>query len=117
MQNAFNSGMLNLNERMTGQFNILSSKIDAQTTLINQQFCDLEKRAMQQTIDALREEKNALQSSALLQQQSANLIDQLRPCAKPAYPSCSPYQAYSWGQVFNGGNSCPCNNNGCCATA
>lgn len=40
------------------------------------------------------------------QAQSANLINELRPCPVPAYPSCSPYQVNSWGQC--GCNSC-CN--------
>ena len=31
------------------------------------------------------------------QAQSANLIAELRPCAKPAYITCSPYQARSFG--------------------
>lgn len=116
LQNAINSGLTANREQATSQFNILSAKIDAQSTLINQQFCDLEKRAMQDKIDTLREEKNALQNSALLQQQSQNLISQLRPCPVPAYPSCSPYQAYSWGQVFSGNGCCnnSCCNNGCC---
>lgn len=48
--------------------------------------------------------------------QTQNIVGQLRPTAVPAYPSCSPYQAYTWGQVFGGGccnNGCGCNN-GCC---
>lgn len=31
------------------------------------------------------------------QAQSANLINELRPCARPAYLTCSPYQATSYG--------------------
>lgn len=31
------------------------------------------------------------------QAQSANLINELRPCARPAYLTCSPYQAASYG--------------------
>lgn len=38
------------------------------------------------------------------QAQSANLIDQLRPCARPAYLTCSPYQANNYG--FNCGSCC-----------
>lgn len=58
----------------------------------------------------------ALTASALSQQQTQNIVGQLRPCPVPAYPSCSPYQSYTWGQVFGGGccnNGCGCNN-GCC---
>ena len=111
LQNSLNNGFNANRESATSQFNILSAKIDAQSVLLNERFCELEKREMQHTIDALREEKAALQSSALLQQQSQNLISQLRPCPIPAYPSCSPYQSYSWGQVM--GNGC-CNTNQCC---
>ena len=35
------------------------------------------------------------------QAQSANLINTLKPCPIPAYPSCSPYQTFGF--------------NGCCA--
>lgn len=103
------------------KFNILSSKIDTQTVLLNDKFCELEKRELQNKIDTLRQEKSTLETSALLQQQTQNLVNHLRPCAVPAYPSCSPYQSYSWGQVLGypyGYNNCGCNsccgcNNGC----
>lgn len=39
------------------------------------------------------------------QAQSAALVNELRPCPKPAYPSCSPYQVFGWGQC---GNGCGC---------
>lgn len=101
-------------EQATSRFNILSAKIDAQTTLINDKFCQLEMREMQNTINQLRDERSAYQASALTQQQTQNLINQLRPTPVPAYPSCSPYQTYGWGQAFYGGNyGCGCNN-GCC---
>ena len=112
LQNNINSGFTNSNERATSQFNVLSAKIDAQTNIINDKFCELEKREMQRQIDALRDEKNALQSSALLQQQTMNLVDQLKPCSRPCYLTCPPYQTYPSGNPF--GNSCCCNNNGCC---
>lgn len=40
------------------------------------------------------------------QSQSAALIQELRPCPVPAYPSCSPYQAFSWNQCLSGCNGC-----------
>lgn len=116
LQNNINQGLTNNREQETGHFNVLSAKIDAQTQMINDKFCQLEMREMQNTIAQLREEKAALTASALSQQQTQNIVGQLRPTAVPAYPSCSPYQAYSWGQVFGGGycnNGCGCNN-GCC---
>ena len=42
------------------QTNTLASKIDAQTALINDKFCQLEMREMQNKIDALREDKSTL---------------------------------------------------------
>lgn len=42
------------------------------------------------------------------QAQSANLINELRPCARPAYITCSPYQAASYPY---GNGYC---NSGCC---
>ena len=119
LQNTLNAGFNGNRESFTAAINALSDKVDAQTAYLTSQFCGLEKREMQNKIDALREEKAALQSSALLQQQSQNLINTLRPCPIPSYPSCSPYQAYNWGQFFGNGccnNSCnnSCNNN-CCA--
>ena len=119
LQNTLNAGFNGSRESFTAAINALSDKVDAQTAYLTSQFCGLEKREMQNKIDALREEKAALQSSALLQQQSQNLINTLRPCPIPSYPSCSPYQAYNWGQFFGNGccnNSCnnSCNNN-CCA--
>lgn len=38
------------------------------------------------------------------QAQSANIVDQLRPCPKPAYLTCSPYFAYNNG--FGGCGGC-----------
>lgn len=42
---------------------------------------------------ALRQEISALQLSAVIQQQTQNLVGQLLPRATPAYLTCSPYQA------------------------
>lgn len=102
LQNGLNQGLANNREQATSQFNILSAKLDAQTVMINDKFCQLEMREMQNTIAQLREEKATLTASALSQQQTQNIVGQLRPTAVPAYPSCSPYQAYTWGQVFGG---------------
>jgi hypothetical protein len=46
------------------KFNIIGSKIDAQTQIINDKFCQLEMREMQNKIEALRDEKQAYQLSA-----------------------------------------------------
>lgn len=55
------------------QTNVLGGKIDAQTTLINDKFCQLEMREMQNKIDALREEKSTL-INQLSQEHQTNAI-------------------------------------------
>lgn len=85
---------------------------DAQTQIINDKFCQLEMREMQNKIDTLRDEKNALQSSALLQQQTSNIVSQIRPCPVPAYLTCNPYgcngglNGYGYGYPYGYGDSC-----------
>ena len=44
------------------QTSFLGAKIDAQTTFLADKFCDLEKREMQNKIDALRESKSTLEA-------------------------------------------------------
>lgn len=94
------------------KFNILSQKLDANNAILLEKFNDLEKRELQNRNQDLRDRVQTLEFAASQQAQSANLINQLRPCPIPAYPSCSPYQAYNWGAYFNNGCGCGCNN-GC----
>lgn len=94
------------------QFNILGAKIDAQTQIINDKFCQLEMREMQNRINTLQQEKSALETSALLQQQTQNLVGQLKtPCPVPAYLTCNPNAPYGYGYGapygYNDGN-CGC---------
>lgn len=95
------------------KYSALSAQLAAQTQMINDKFCDLEKRELQNKIDSLSAEKTALETSALLQQQSQNLINQLRPCPVPAYLTCSPYTSinfpYGCYPYNNGCNGCGCN--------
>lgn len=98
------------------QFNIIGAKIDAQTQILAEKFCELEKREMQREIQQLRDERNGYQMSALTQQQTQNLVNTLRPCPIPAYLTCSPYAGMNYPFGYNGypyGNGdCGCNN-GC----
>lgn len=69
-----------------------------------------EMRELQREIQSLRDEKSAYQMSALSQQQTQTLVNQLRPCPIPAYITCNPFGCqsdnYPYG-VYNGG-SCGC---------
>lgn len=109
-QNAITSGFNNLSSENATRFNILGSKIDAQTQIINDKFCQLEMREMQNKIDALRDEKNALQTSAITQQQTQNIVNQIKPCPVPAYLTCNPYGCNGgftgYGYGYGYGDSC-----------
>jgi hypothetical protein len=98
------------------KFNIVGAKIDAQTQIINDKFCQLEMREMQNKIDILRDEKQALQLSASQQAQTANIVNQIRPCPVPAYLTCNPFgcqgglndYGYGYGYGYNNGCGCGC---------
>lgn len=78
------------------QFNIIGAKIDAQTTIINDKFCQLEMREMQNKIDTLRLENTNLALAASQQAQTANIVSQLRkPCPVPAYVVPNPNCCYN----------------------
>lgn len=75
---------------------------DATRALIN-------ANTMQALRDKIAEKDQMLQTAnfQLSQQaQSANLINELRPCAKPAYITCSPYQSQNYGYNFGCGCGC-----------
>lgn len=115
LQNAITSGFNSLLSDNATKFSIIGDKIDAQTQIINDKFCQLEMREMQNKIDNLRDEKNALQSSALLQQQTTNIVNQIRPCPVPAYLTCNPFgcngglNGYGYGYYGYGDNyGCGC---------
>lgn len=99
------------------QFNIISAKIDAQSAIINDKFCQLEMREMQNKIDALRQENSNLALAASQQAQTANIVGQLKaPCPVPSYivpnPNCCyggyPFMA-GFGAGYAAGDNCGCN--------
>lgn len=55
------------------------NKIDAQTTMINDKFCQLEMREMQNKIDSLRDEKLALQNNISQRAQNEYIASSLYP--------------------------------------
>lgn len=77
----------------------LKNAIAAQTTLINDKFCQLEMREMQNKIDSLRLENTNLALAASQAAQTANIVNQVRPAPTPAYVVANPY--------------CNCGYNGC----
>lgn len=101
-------------QNATANTNAIVAKLDAQTQLLNDRFCELEKREMQTTIQSLRDQLRGYELSASQQLQTRTIIDSVRPCPTPAYwvPNpfgcgCNNYGGYPYG--YNGG----CGNNGC----
>ena len=87
----------------------LKNAIAAQTNLINDKFCQLEMREMQNKIDALRQENSNLVLAASQQAQTASIINQVRPTPTPAYVVSNPYCNCGNIYPYNGcGNSCNC---------
>lgn len=84
LQNAITGGFNNLMTDNASKFNVIGAKIDAQTQMINDKFCQLEMREMQNKIDTLRAEKSALELGLSQSAQTANIVNQLRPCPVPA---------------------------------
>ena len=82
----------------------LKNAIAQQTTLINDKFCQLEMREMQNKIDALRQENSQLALAASQQAQTANIISQVRPTPTPAYVVANPY--CNCGSPYTNGCNC-----------
>lgn len=76
-----------------------------------------EFREIQREVNQLRDERTQYQMSALLQQQSQNLINTIRPCPVPSYQVCNPWgcngQFVGNGYPYGGNCGCCGNNNGC----
>lgn len=57
-------------------------------------------------LDAKNQELQTANFQLSQQAQNATLINELRPCAKPAYITCSPYQARTFGCGCGCGSDC-----------
>lgn len=117
LQNALNfvnssveRGFASTNYETAQQTCELKNAIAAQTQVINDKFCQLEMREMAREIQTLRDERNAYQLSASQQQQTQNLVNQLRPCPIPAYITCNPFgcQSDNYSYGYYGGGNCGC---------
>lgn len=113
LQNTMNQNFYAQQQSSNSQFNIIGAKIDAQTQIINDKFCQLEMREMQNKIDTLRQENTQLALAASQQAQTANIVSQLKaPCPQPAYvvpnPNCC-YGGFANPYGYNdGGCGCGC---------
>lgn len=65
------------------QTGIIGGKIDAQTQMINDRFCQLETRELQNKIDALREERSTLQGQISQANQTAQIQAYLASAVSP----------------------------------
>ena len=65
------------------QTNVLGGKIDAQTTFLSDKFCELEKREMQNKIDALREANSTLKGQIDNANQTAQITGYINSVVTP----------------------------------
>lgn len=86
----------------TSTRDIIDSQRDGTNAILN--FLTQEK------ISSLQAENAALTAQLSQNAQTRTLIDTLRPCPKPAYITCSPYQSI-YGVGYN--NNCGCGGCGC----
>lgn len=63
---------------------------------------------VQTEMENLRTELQSAQFQLSQNSQTRALIDQLQPCPKPAYLTCSPYQTYPSYGYYNNSNNCGC---------
>lgn len=85
----------------------LKNAIAAQTQVINDKFCQLEMREMQNKIDSLRQENTQLALAASQSAQTASIVNQIRPCPTPAYVVPNPFGCgCNYSYPFN--NNCGC---------
>ena len=114
--NALTSALNGVNNSVERGFSSVAYETANQTCAIKEMIQDstaqilagqraAEMREMQNKIDALRDERTALQLAASQQAQTANLINQIKPCPIPAYITCNPYDSHYgyYGGYVNGG--------------
>ena len=114
--NAITSGNANLASQLANCCCQTQRSIDSVnlnlTQMINDKFCQLEMREMQNKIDTLRAEKSALELGLSQSAQTANIVNQLRPCPVPAYLTCNPFGCNGgftgYGYGYNDGCGCGC---------
>lgn len=119
--NALNTTLNTINTGLERGFSSVAYETANQTCAIKEMIQDstaqilagqraAEMREMQNKIDALRDERTALQLAASQQAQTANIISQVKPCPIPAYITCNPYDSYNpyvYGTGYlNGGCGC-----------
>lgn len=71
------------------QFNVLGSKIDAQTQIINDKFCQLEMREMQNKLDAERAKSAALAGQLSQEHQTATIMQSQAQAVAPVNAAIS----------------------------
>lgn len=86
----------------------ITTNATANTQKILDKLCTMESNAKDQRIADLQFALQTANNQLSQQAQSANLISEIRPVAKPAYITCSPYEAasYGYGYGYGRGNGC-----------
>lgn len=85
--------------------------IQAQTTMLNDKFCQLEFREMQRENQTLRDQVQAYRLSDSQRAQTTDIVSQLQPIPRPSYLVPNPYGCGCNNYGYQNNNGC---NNGCC---
>lgn len=141
MANGFATANLNLNQGFSGMqmqtaqlgyntqtgFNQMQRSIDGVQYEMAKNTCDIVNAGNANTqriidtiqadkIDSLRTELQSAQLQLSQLSQTANIVNQIKPCPIPAYITCNPYSGlYGYGGYGGYGNNCGCGcGNTCC---
>lgn len=123
--------MCNQTNSLTNSINFVNSSVERGFSSVayetQRQTCDIinamnsgfnaiKEREDAREIQSLRDQVQAYQLSASQQQQTANLIAQLRPCPSPAFVVPNPFGCgcNNYGYPYNGNGGGCCNNNNSC---
>lgn len=92
----------------------LKNEIAALKQFVGDQFCQDRMDQLRRENLNLRDQNQALQLSASLQQQTTNIVQRVNPTPVPAYfvPNVNGCGCNNYGYPFNGNNGCGCNS-GC----
>ena len=103
-RNTVQNGFRDVIENQNANANAIISKLNQQ---------ELEAKNAQ--ITALNQQLFAAQLAASQAAQTTQIVDTLRPCSKPCYLTCSPYQSYNFNPAAFNNSGCGCGGYGVAA--
>lgn len=105
LNNSINNGFVSVNQANCLNTRDIIQSQENGTRQILQALCDDKLERKNEQIAMLQTQINNAELRASQEAQSREIINTIRPCPIPAYPSCNP-----WGCNCNCNNGCGCNN-------